>query len=403
MVSQERKRTVGATLLAGAGLALYLATEITAQRVATYVAAARGWLYVVASDYDTHTGRILVVDPESGRVVGGFTRGYQPDLLPALDANRLFISYDRMVGETAAGAFEAVDASSGTVLMHVDEAESRGGMHGVYRSQMALSRDGAWLFRYKTWISDVNGTSNWLETFDIARNALLPGKAFLPLCGDATIVPSTERRTLFVVCSRSEDIRVVTLSDSGGVPTGAMPRVSVGPGQIPGFPPRAFLQDGARTLTVINSDGSFLHVDTASRNVIHRDVVDRAARQVPAPADRPVAGRRPNAQNPRDWLAGRAVGAPGGVLSPDGSRIYLGVMGKTDSEIAVLTSDTLERLGTIPFTRPFVSFTISSDGAKVYAVDRKGGAVAVIDAASGKELRIIPGLGPGPVFAVVAR
>lgn len=78
-------------------------------------------------------------------------------------------------------------------------------------------------------------------------------------------------------------------------------------------------------------------------------------------------------------------------------------MGKTDSEIAVLTSDTLERLGTIPFTRPVVSFTISSDGAKVYAVDRKGGAVAVIDAASGKELRIIPGLGPGPVFAVVAR
>jgi len=268
---------------------------------------------------------------------------------------------------------------------------------------MALSRDGVWLFRYKSWRSDETGPSYWIETFDTERNTMLPEKAPLPLCGEATLHPSAQRDLLFVVCPDSEDVRFLKLTNSGAAAEKRPPRLDLGPGAKPGYPLPAFLRDGDRTLSVVKTNGSFVKFDTVSPSVIQRDSIDRVARGVGAPVERPELGPRTETTSPTDWFAGAVINHRA-VLSPDGSRVYT-IVGRRSpplKEITVLDAATLERHRSIPYTRPYVSITISRDGAHLYAIDRDNGLVAVIDAATGQEVRVISGVGPGPVFAVVA-
>jgi hypothetical protein len=359
----------------------------------------RGWLYVVASDIRTHTGRVLVVDPLNGRVAREFSKGYKPEVLPSLDGTRLFVTYDNSF--TPGGAFEVIDAASGEVSLHIDESYARDGI-GSYSPRLALSRDGAWVYRYKAHHTAENGYAYWIETFDAIDNAMLPDVVSLPTCGwAATLHPSTQRDRLFVICPDSEDVRVVTLTPRGGS-TDRPPRVALGRGAKRGYALPAFVNDGE--LTVIKTNGALVKIATDTPAVIQQDAVDRVARAVAPPDDAPPqAAMAIEPPNPLDWIAGRVLVGRDAAVSADGSRMFLNAPGRAGrSEFVILNPATFEKVGAIPYARSLDSFTLSEDARSLYAIDHANAQLVVFDTASGIQARIVKNVGPGPAFAVLA-
>jgi hypothetical protein len=365
-------------------------------------AAAHNWIYVVSTDSNPGSGRITTVDPDAGRVLASLVRGFRPDLAASRDGTRLFISYDTQKIDITSGAFEVVSTADGSILFHRDEAESRGGMGGSYRTRMALANDGSRLFRFKSWTTDTSGTAYWIETFDVALNRFLPDRAPVPVCGEGTIRPSNQQDVVFVVCPESEDVRILNLTSSGALLNPKPQRVNLGAGTKQGFPPAAFFQDSGRTFTVVKPDGSLIRIDTQTGAVILREAIDRLRRQVPTPEEHPPVGHRVESTLPTDWLAGRSIHGGSVGISPDGSKLYLNVLGAGGGVIAVLDAVTFEQLRLIPYNSEYASFILSADGTQLYAVDRLRKRISVFDADSGRVLRSIE-LGFKPVFAVVSQ
>jgi YVTN family beta-propeller protein len=161
-------------------------------------------------------------------------------------------------------------------------------------------------------------------------------------------------------------------------------------------------------LVVIKGDDRYAKVDPFSAVVLQRDVLDRAARNVPLPNDSWVARARRaiTPPDPNDWLGGRQVQSQVPVLSPDSSRLYLITATGRDARavrdrIDVLDAYSLDRVQTIRLSHPCVSATISADGRELYVVDTLRSAIRVIDATTGSEVRTISDVGTRPVFAVV--
>lgn len=199
-------------------------------------------------------------------------------------------------------------------------------------------------------------------------------------------------------------MRVLTLTEQGGSVDRKIPRISVGEAAASDEYMAPFLTQSGQVLTVVRGDGRFVKVNTNSQQVLLKDAVDRSSRNVVNGVGRQMRGREPANQN--DWLAGRQVMRQVPVVSPDGERLYLITATGTDSRavrdrVAVLNSDTLDRLQTFLPSHPFVSISISADGKALYAVDTLNAAVLVIDTTTGQELRTISGVGTRPVFAVV--
>lgn len=376
------------------------AVALSAQSSGT---AASGSVYVVTSDEKSRLGQVVVLDPDVGRVVGVVAKGYHPDLAVSSDGALLFVSYSRK--GAPGGVFEVLDAKTGTTLHRLDEPLTWTGRGTrTYASRMALSRDGAWLFRFKHLLSAERGAEYWIETFDTAKNTLLPDIATLPLCGQLpTLIPGLQRDVLYVACPQSQDIRVLTLS-ARGASRGQTPRLRLG--GTSEMLMSGFLGPHGDALTLISDEGWFAKLALGSGTLVKKDAVDRVARKVSASGERlgQTAPTR-EGRDPQDWFPEASISNEPAVLSRDGSRVYLIVKGRSASDahqLAVLDSDTLERIQLIPLSRPYTSLAISADGSELYAVDTERDSVTVIDAASGLERKTITGVGPRPVFVVVA-
>lgn len=402
----RRRKNRLALRLSASFIILTTAAMLTAQG-SKYVKPKSGWLYVATSDYKAQAGQVLVVDPEAGRVVEGLTSGYQPDIAVSPDGARLYLSYNNSMRPD--GALEVIDTTTGTRIAQVGDADPWPSNGQAYSSHLALSHDGHWLFHYKVH-SGMQEGKFYVQTFDTDQNQLLPDTAAVRTCGSATLLPAFEREKLYVTCSATEDVRVLTLNERGGL-TDAKPVTLKVPGgdQFTQEMVSAFLAPGGQVLTVIKGDGRFVKADTASDKAFHKDAIDGAARSVPNPFTKlSPRARRPVPPRPeQDWLTKRQIQQQNTVLAPDGSKLYLITAAGENThavrdQVVVLDSETLARVQTIRLSRPCVSLTISKDGRRLYAVDTINATVLVIDAASGKELKSISGIGPRPVFAVVA-
>jgi hypothetical protein len=362
-------------------------------------------VYVVTSGRQADIGRVLVVDPDAGKVIEAYPKGYRPDVVLSADGDKLFVTYDRKLAQ--GGALEVMDTSSGQVLFRRDEDYARGAGAGGYNSRMTLSRDGTWLYRYKRTFSLTDGPSEWIETFDTTRNVSLPETVRLPLCGEPTLLAGPQREALFVVCPESQDVRVVTVTATGASANRRPARLNLGGAVRLGVTLPIFFGPSEQ-LTVIKTNGAYVRVDAASSQISEKDAIDRAARRVSVPDERPVpapATQVTEPPNDRDWLAGRAI-SHSAVLSPDRSILYAIVSRRspsTPAEIVALDAQRLERIRAIPLRSGVGHFTISYDGSRLYAVDTAGNALVTIDAVSGAELRVIPNVGPEPMFAVTVQ
>lgn len=401
MANRSRRHRPSAFLT---GLALLGGlTTINARTAPVDVPGLPGWLYVLGSDHGRLVGHISTIDLARASVVRTFMTGYKPDVVQSMDGRHLYVASDVPAGVgQLSGVLDVVDATSGEVVKRVRERESRGGMPGVYQSRMALSRDGTLLYRYKHWRSEEGVESQWLAVFDTARNVPLAGRVELPLCGEATIQPLEERGRVAVVCPASSDVRIVSLSRAGNASTTHI--VSVGPGMREGFSPVVFTRDEGRTVTIVKTDGSFVVVDTGSKTVVERDLVDRVARRVPAPGEPRPGIPQPSLPVPDDWFQGRVIPSPPAfALSPDGTRVYVLSNGSQANEVVVFEAVTLQRLAAMPMDRRYESIAISLNGAELFAVDMDTSSLVVMEASSGKVRARISGLARSPVIAVVAR
>ena len=123
-------------------------------------------------------------------------------------------------------------------------------------------------------------------------------------------------------------------------------------------------------------------------------VTDRGARQI----TRTVEPGRP----PDKWVPHGAV-----TLSPDGSRLYVGLGPLADrsqhvaDEILVVDTSTWQRLGSITTSQAFWSLTVSQDGRYLYAISPQGQRILRIDTFTYLEESAITAVGQTPALAIV--
>jgi hypothetical protein len=72
-------------------------------------------------------------------------------------------------------------------------------------------------------------------------------------------------------------------------------------------------------------------------------------------------------------------------------------------DVVVLSTESLNRLRTIRLSRPVFSIALSRDCQRLFGVDPWDGGLLVIDAATGKEIRVIAGIGATPTLAIAGR
>jgi DNA-binding beta-propeller fold protein YncE len=301
------------------------------------------------------------------------------------------------------GSFEVIDTATGTVLSKLDDPDPWPTNGMAYSTRMALSGDGRWL-----WHHAVSATGFRVLAFDTERGVSM-GSTRLPQCGAATLLPLHKRNAVYVTCSDEQLVHVLTLNESGTQVERTPLRIHGGD-QFTKTMAASFLNPNEQVLTVIKGDGRFLKTETRSGRQLARGAIDKAARGVPSqPDDKAFAAERRavSAEKPDDWLGGRQVRPQLPPRSRDGSRVYLLVATGKDTRavkdsVVVLNAETLERVLTIPLGRPCVSLSLSQDERQLYAVDRLGSSILVLDADSGRLLRTIEGVGQRPVYAVVA-
>jgi DNA-binding beta-propeller fold protein YncE len=372
-----------------------------------------GWLFVADSNDYGSTGRVLVVDPEEGRVPWSFESGRLPDVAVSPDGLRLYVASSLQVppgspltGNPWAGMLEVIDTMTG-IGRPVENNNRTVTTSHVYSSKMALSRDGRWLFQYKMELDvDRDYTTYYVDVFDTDVEVYVSGRAVVPLCGTAILVPGVAREEAAVLCAATADLRLLTLMDSGGTLDTRVRRLPVGIGPGHAHPSTLFLAQRMASVTVVTAEGRFLRtVDGMEWR--DQGVIDRSARQVSAQNARRGAAPGPGGRSTQDWLAGSRISHQVPVLSPDGSELYLGVRSGAEdarwfSRIAVLDTESLRRVRSIEAPGPLASIALSRDGKLIYGVDTIGRRIVVIDAVTGRGLRTIEGVGTSPVFAVVA-
>ena len=350
-----------------------------------------GWLYVLDNRVLFERGQIIVVSPVNLQVTKRIPTGFLPDFTLSPDGSRLFVISSQPPSET--DTLAVIDPLSTNVLdtqvvSHRMQYIARPG-----QTSMVVSADGRWLYIAKDrWTpgDDQKGIPQRDEyavaMYDTQRRSF--AKEDIPVsedCHGMQLVPSSIG--LHVLCSSGNEVYSYPLTPSG-----------LGPPQVVALPrnPRQVFDGSPTTVntTVVHPhiagavappDGKTLTVVTSYMRVIQIDAVtDRIARVEQVRDDR--------------WAM------PSGIpSSPDGARIYVPVgplsqlnRGPGVNEILVLDAGTLGQAATIHTTGPFWSLTISKDGRYLYAVDPHTQTLYVIDAASGREVHKIAGLGAGP-------
>jgi DNA-binding beta-propeller fold protein YncE len=356
-----------------------------------------GWLYVVDSNNQATESQILLVNPEQGSVVRSFKAFYNPDIALSPDGTRLYLASTQSTGQI----LEVIDTTSGATLLTIPNPERWRPSTPYYRSHMAFSPDGNWLYVYKhEYVTDLY----YVATFDVRQNQFLPEKAYLPDCINAVLAPTAVPLALNVLCTGSNDVRFLKITKRGGA---AISRVPVqlrksrhGLGVYLGV-----ISPNDSTINVIAGDGLFSHIDTKLKKITHTGEVDSRGRKKDSTDLPPLL-----VQSPDDWMGGKWIPLQASTSTPGESKLYVGIGQLADfrrsnwsfSQIAVFDKNTLDRVGTFEPSRQVFSLTLSKDGKRLYGIDPRTASIVIIDTATDSELRTISGLGVSPIIALVA-
>lgn len=376
-----------------------------------------GWLYVVDSNKNGRSGTILVVDPDRARIVHKIATGYQPDIVVSLDGNQLFIN--SLIGPDdnhLLGTLRVFDTRTGSVVAEVQYQHAIERTNHRYRSSMALSQDGRWLFMLQ--MQQFGNSSQYvIATFDTLFRTFLEDTVSLPGCEFGALLPMPERGQLIISCSRTAEVHAVSVGANGGLAgkgvsvslagnatfgsgiTNQVGRIDASDDIIHYYATALLAPSGM--LVVITADGLALKAEPKTLTSISTSVM--GGHWGKGSQTQALDGSTEAWNTGGRWIRPQAP-----VMSGDQRSIYLGVASIADlrrgrqniREVLVLDSETLNQQKMISPIRPFLSMVVSTN--HLYMVDSDGAALVSVDRMSGREINVMTSVGVSPTFAVVA-
>jgi hypothetical protein len=354
-----------------------------------------GWLYVLDPKPEAGGpgGRIRLVDPETGKVMGSIRTGDGADFALSPDGSRLYVAsvIDGDSSEMAViGTVEGVVLKSGTVG---GRAVGEGLLPPF--STMAVSGDGLALRILIDAPKSPDADSLLLATFDTKAGEFLPGIVHLGNCGPGRFISYPAADHFDVFCPRTNRIRLIQVDGDSR----EIRNVDVvlpwerreGVGEVIAIP-------GSQDIAIVRGDGGVV-----AMNVKTHDFGQTAAKP-----------GLPNRIPPAAW-----------PTSPDGSRVCLGHRNDYDrhndnrfyldygrppnirptnataDEFRVFDTITWKKIGTIRTKMPFWSAVIGNDGKMLYAMAPQKHSILVIDTAKMRQIRVLK-VGGMPALALVA-
>jgi DNA-binding beta-propeller fold protein YncE len=353
-----------------------------------------GWLYVLdpRPDDSRPGGRIWLVEPAGGKVMGSIRTGDNADFALSPDGARLYVA---AVTEGDASEMAIIDTARGVVVKSgtVNDRAVSDGLPAF--STMDVSPDGSAL-RILISTSQQDRDDFLLATFDTNAGEFLPGVVHLGNCGPGRFITHTATDHFAILCPRTNKVRFIQV-DGESHP--------VSPTQVD-FPwvrrdgvAEVIDLPGSDYFAIVRGDGGVV-----AMNIKTHDFWDTAEKS-----------GSPNRVPPAAW-----------PVSPDGTRVYLGHRedynapadkkfyldygrppnvrpdNETADELRVFDTHTWKKVATIRTKMPFWSATVGSDGNVLYAMSPLKHSILVIDTAKNRQIRTLK-VGGAPSLAIVAK
>jgi DNA-binding beta-propeller fold protein YncE len=328
-----------------------------------------GWLYILDARPDSGEtgGRIWLVDPVTGKMMGSIRTSYHPDFALSPDGSRLYIASDTRMHVTE---IAVVDTASGTVLGGQELSNRVVPPVMPAYSTMAVSESGATL-----WVLTKPTESSHLVAIDTITGAVLPGRPDLGHCEDGQFISLRRADQVQFICPTYKKIHLIPVDDQANALDN--PLVEFPWNHKLGIA-EAFPSPGdEHSITIVRGDGAVYRFDTIDLGF--RATAERGGSDHVLPAAWPT--------------------------SPDGSKIYLGYSRPTETnlsnEFRVFDTSSWKKEATIKTTVPFWSAAVSRDGKRLYALAPQQHALLVIDTATMHQISAFT-VGSMPALAIVA-
>ncbi len=392
-------------------------------------------LYIVDSDRGTSDSRehLFVLDPARKRIVRTYPTGAHPDIALSPDATRLYVASESRAPEGPDGAgtgrLDIFDTATGSLVASVGDPYRWIAMGPFYRSEMALSSDGRWLYvprltpgrpegrqkedreedrneevrdhepRNRPENTPQHHVFESVAIFDTLANKFLPNEIPFSNCGAALLLTWPKRRALTAVCSGTEDLRTMQLSDEG-IPLTALPAVIPIPHDWGRTRLATAFISGENELTVFMTDGKFRRIDVQSGTTLHQGEIAFSPPLTPAGWHPSTPGAENAPSLGRRVIGWRILRSQGRLYVPlSRSDLYM----HAADAVAVLDSRTFQQRSLLELKSSrlrsswnlFWDGAIGDDGRRLYllGIESKEGSVRVLSLPDGKEIDTIRGLG----------
>ena len=217
----------------------------------------RGWLYVLdpRPDADGNGGRIWLLDPATGTIMGSIRTGYHPDFALAPNGSYLYIASNT---DEHASVIAAVDTLNGTVLGGPTVQDRATDPTLPSYSAMAVSGDGQVL---RVLVKRPDSVEFQLDSIDTQSGVLLPHRVGLGHCGDGQFVSFPTVEHVNVVCGTMKKVhmdRTDAASEELDDPYGEFPW-----NHKYGFA-TAFPSPDGKYVTIVRGDGAVFEMDAVT-------------------------------------------------------------------------------------------------------------------------------------------
>jgi len=356
--------------------------------VNNWVRPQRGWLFVLDPQPDPNSpaGRVWLLDPSTGKVMGHINTGFAPDFALMPDGTRLYVSSK---GTDRFSNLAIIDTAAGTIVKTL-AIEGRIVADGVPAySGMGVSSDGASL-RVLTYDGSADGDDE-LIAIDTRSGTVLPNGVNLGKCGFGRFIDQPSENQFDYLCPVNNRVRQVNIdaktqrTDHEIVEFPWLRRLGVAD---------AFLAANGEDISIIRGDGAAFNLNVDSGQLIETR----------------MKGGVEGMTLPAAW-----------PISPDGTRIYVGYdLHPTKSfylnferspnparmqqayELRSLDTRSWRTLGhTNGKGSPYWAAAVSPDGKSLYVSSPQNHSVVVFDTQTMHESRIMP-VGGIPSLILVA-
>jgi hypothetical protein len=338
-----------------------------------------GWLYILdpRSEADHPGSRVWLLDPETGKVKGSISAGYDPDFALSPDGSHLYVAS----GEREFGELAVIETASGTVV-HIpfrDRVLYKPWYEGLPPfSRMVVSPDGRAVHIVVNHFFSPQKIGYRVWTFDTRSGTFLRDRVHLGNCGYGEFVLSSNADQFDFLCPTTNEIRFVRLDAEYNETSNTFVKLpwprscSVAGG---------FLSADSSKLAIVRRDGAIYEMNTTTQEFSAPSVKGDCGEWIVYPL-----------QWPR---------------SPDGEKIYLGYGPKTpdgtatSAELRIFDTTTWQQRDSFRTSVPFWSAVASKDGKSIFAIVPKEHGILAIDVVTLQEKRMIR-VGITPALALVA-